>query len=152
MTVDSPLEICCSVNTADITNSDDVTISWTGPIGTTITNDSRLTITPTVSNGTNHISTLNFLYLSEDDEGLYECSTSVLGYDENKTASVELVNFTSEFDCMILIESKATAYYLCHKQAMMIKTCSCTKNEIFHSYITLFFFSLFIETDQHVTG
>ena len=91
-----PLEIHCSVNTADITNSDDVTISWTGPNGTTITNDSRLTITPTVSNGTNHISTLQFSYLSEDDEGLYECSTSVLGYDENKTASVELVNFTSK--------------------------------------------------------
>ena len=94
--VGDPLEMHCSINTADITNSDNVTISWTGPNGTTITNDSRLTITPTVSNGTNHISTLQFSYLSEDDEGLYECSTSVLGYDENKTASVELVNFTSE--------------------------------------------------------
>ena len=101
--VGSPLKIHCSVDTADITNSDDVTISWTGPNGTTITNDSRLTITPTVSNGTNHISTLQFSYLSEDDEGLYECSTSVLGYDENKTASVELVNFTSEFNYMIFI-------------------------------------------------
>ena len=105
MTVGSPLEIHCSVNTADMTNFDGVTISWTGPIGTTITNDSRLTITPTVSNGTNHISTLQFSYLSEDDEGLYECSTSVLGYDENKTASVELVNFTSEFNYMIFIRT-----------------------------------------------
>ncbi|XP_065889349.1 serine-rich adhesin for platelets-like isoform X2 [Dysidea avara] len=92
-TTGSPLEIPCSVNTADITNSDDVTISWTGPNGT-ITNDNRLTITPTISDGTNHISTLQFSYLSEDDEGLYECSTTVLGYDENKTASVELTNLT----------------------------------------------------------
>ena len=94
--VSDPQEMHCSVNTVNITNSDNVTISWTGPNGTTITNDSRLTITPTVSNDTNHISTLQFSYLSEDDEGLYECSTSVLGYDENKTASINLTNFTSE--------------------------------------------------------
>ena len=93
--VSDPLEMHCSVNTVNITNSDDVTIIWTGPNGT-ITNDSRLTITPTVSNATNHISTLQFSYLSEDDKGLYECSTSVLGYDENKTASFNLTNFTSE--------------------------------------------------------
>ena len=144
MTVDSPLEICCSVNTAGITNSDDVTIIWTGPNGTTITNDSRLTITPTVSNGTNHISTLQFSYLSEDDEGLYECSTSVLGYDENKTASVELVNFTSEFDHMILIESIATAYFMYHKQAKMIQRYAAVlKMKSFHSYITLAFFIIY---------
>ena len=96
MSLNKPLEIHCSVNTADITNSDDVTISWTGPNGTTITNDSRLNITPTVSNGTNHICTLQFSYLSEDDEGLYECRSSVLGYDGNKTTSLNLSNFTSE--------------------------------------------------------
>jgi len=94
--IGSPLKIHCTVNTADhISNSDDVTISWTRLNGA-ITNDSRLTIIPTVSNGTNHISTLQFSYLSEDDEGLYECSTTVLGYEENKTASVELTNLTSE--------------------------------------------------------
>jgi len=93
--VGSPLKIFCTVNTVNITNSDDVTISWTGPNGV-ITNDSRLTITQTVSNGTNHISTLQFSYLSEDDEGLYECNTTVLGYEENKTAPDELTNLTSE--------------------------------------------------------
>ena len=96
-TVGSLLKIHCSVNTADITNSDDVTISWTGPNGAII-NGSRLTIIPTVSNGTNHISTLQFSYLSEDDKGLYECSSTVLGYEENKTASVELTNLTSELE------------------------------------------------------
>jgi len=88
-----PLEIYCTVDTPDIKNSDDVSISWTGPNGA-ITNDGRLTITPTVSSSTNHISTLQFSYLREDDEGLYECSTTVLGYEENKTASFELMNFT----------------------------------------------------------
>jgi len=103
-TVGSLLKIYCSVNTANITNSDDVTISWTGPNGA-ITNDGRLTITPTVSNGTNHTSTLLFSYLSEDDEGLYECSTTVLGHEENKTASIELTNLTSELElnCMQLL-------------------------------------------------
>ena len=90
--VSRPLEIYCTIYTPNTANSDDVTISWTGPNGA-ITNDGRLTITPTVSNGTNHISTLQFSYLSEDDEGLYECSTTVLGHEENKTASV---NLTSE--------------------------------------------------------
>ncbi|XP_065889338.1 uncharacterized protein [Dysidea avara] len=93
MSVSDPLEIHCLVDTPNITNSDDVTISWTGPNGT-ITNDNRLNITPTVSNGTNHLSTLQFSYLSEDDEGLYECNTAVLDYNKNKTASVELTNFT----------------------------------------------------------
>ncbi|XP_065889340.1 uncharacterized protein [Dysidea avara] len=90
--VSDPLEIHCLVDTPNITNSDDVTISWTLPNGT-ITNDTnRLTITPTVSHGTNHISTLQFSYLSEDDEGLYECNTTVLGYNDTKTVSVELTN------------------------------------------------------------
>ena len=110
MFVSGPLDIHCSVNTADITNSNDVTISWTGPNGT-ITNDTRLTITPTVSSGTNHISTLHFSYLSEDNEGSYECSTTVLSYNKNKTASVELTNFISElrlckFVCMSKIKTK----------------------------------------------
>ena len=110
MLVSDPLEIHCLVYTANISNSDDVTISWTGPNGT-ITNDNRLTITPTVSNGTNHISTLQFSYLSEYDEGLYECSTTVLSYGENKSTSVELTNFTSEFDCIHLILYICTTYY-----------------------------------------
>jgi len=103
--VSRPLEIYCTIDTPDIKNSDDVTISWTGPNGA-ITNDSRLTITPTVSNGTNHISTLKFSYLSEDDEGLYECNTTVLGFEENKTASIELTNLTGGFPlckCIIFI-------------------------------------------------
>ena len=54
---------------------------------TRITNDNRLIITPTVSNGTNHICTSQFSWLSEDDEGWYECSTSVIGYNGNKTTS-----------------------------------------------------------------
>ena len=110
MSLNKPLEIHCSVNTADIANSDDITIIWTGPNGTTITNDSRLTITPTVSNGTNHISTLRFSYLSEDDEGLYKCRTLVSGYTENKTVSVELTNFISEL-ILYIFKHISTSYF-----------------------------------------
>ena len=112
--VSGPLDIHCSVNTADIINSDDVTISWTGPNGT-ITNDTRLTIIPTVSSGTNHFGTLQFSYLSEDDEGSYECSTTVLSYNKSKTAPIELTNFISEltlckFVCMSKIKTHGNVY------------------------------------------
>ena len=93
MLVGHPQKIRCLVDTPDITNPDNVNISWTGPNGA-IGNTGRLRITPTFSNGTNHISTLEFLQLNEDDEGLYKCNTTVLGYEENKTALINLTNFT----------------------------------------------------------
>ena len=88
-------EIQCLAN-SEGTNSSVVSVSWTGPNGTTITNDSRLTITPTVSNGTNHVSTLQFSYLSEGDEGSYKCyvEMDILGTNESK--SYKLENITSK--------------------------------------------------------
>jgi len=61
-------QIQCTAYTDEMINPNNVTVSWTGPNGT-ITNDSRLTITPTSSNSTCHTSTLQFSYLSADDEG-----------------------------------------------------------------------------------
>jgi len=94
MLVGSPKDIKCLVETPYITNPDDVNISWTGPNGAI--GNTGITITPTVSNGTDHWSTLQFLQLSEDDEGLYWCNATVLGYEEVKRASINLTNFTSE--------------------------------------------------------
>ena len=71
-------EIQCTAYTDEMINPNNVTVSWTGPNGT-ITNDSRLTITPTISNGTSHTSTLQFSYFSEDDESEYNCSLVVFG-------------------------------------------------------------------------
>ena len=70
MLVGHPQKIRCLVDTPVITNPDNVNISWTGPNGA-IGNTGRLRITPTFSNGTNHISTLEFSNLNEEDEGLY---------------------------------------------------------------------------------
>ena len=94
MSVGDSKEILCVIGTDKGVNPLAVNITWTGPNGTTITNDRRLTITPTVSNGTNHISTLQFSYLSENDEGLYECNGAVL--DLNETESFSLSNFISK--------------------------------------------------------
>ena len=96
--VGNPYEIQCLVK-AEGVNTSIVSISWTGRNGT-FTNDSRLTITPNVSNGTDHISTLQFSYLSENDEGLYECSVDIHGLGTNiSTQSTKLENITSKFMC-----------------------------------------------------
>ena len=50
----------------------------TGPGGDTITNDSRMTISPTTSSGNDYISTLQFAYLMEGDEGMYTCNAMIL--------------------------------------------------------------------------
>ena len=71
-------EIQCTAYTDEMINPNNVTVSWTGPNGT-ITNDNRLTITPTISNGTSHTSTLQFSYLSENDEGEYSCNLVIFG-------------------------------------------------------------------------
>ena len=70
-------------------NPNNVTVSLTGPNGT-ITNDNRLTITPTISNGTSHTSTLQFSYLSENDEGEYSCNLVMFGTKLSGSESIKL--------------------------------------------------------------
>ena len=55
-----------------------VMISWMGPGGDTITNDSRVTISPTSGSGNNYTSSLQFMYLMERDEGIYICNLIIL--------------------------------------------------------------------------
>ena len=55
-----------------------VMISWMGPGGESITNDSRLTISPTTSSGNNYTSSLQFTHLMEGDEGMYTCNVMIL--------------------------------------------------------------------------
>jgi len=57
-----------------------VMISWMGPGGDTITNDSRVTISPTrgSSSSLNYTSTLKFVHLMEGDEGIYFCNVVIL--------------------------------------------------------------------------
>ena len=77
--VGSPQEIQCIVSTVDGVESSSVMISWMGPGGKSITSDSRVTISPTTSSGSNYTSSLQFTYLMEGDEGMYTCNVMILG-------------------------------------------------------------------------
>jgi len=76
--VGSPQDIQVIVNTVDGVELSSVMISWMGPRGKSITNDSRVTISPTTSSGNNYTSSLQFTYLMEGDQGIYICNVMIL--------------------------------------------------------------------------
>ena len=76
--VGSPQDIQIIVSTVDGVELSSVMISWMGPGGESITNDSRVTISPTTSSGNNYTSSLQFTYLMEGDEGIYTCNVMIL--------------------------------------------------------------------------
>ena len=71
-----------------------IMISWMGPGGDTIRNNSRVTISPTSGSGNNYTSSLQFMYLMEGDEGRYDCSVMIL--DTTMFSVVQLDKFTSK--------------------------------------------------------
>ena len=83
----SPQVINCTVSTVSGVESSLVIISWMGP-GGAITNDSRVTISPTTFDGSYYISSLSFEYLVEEDEGTYICSVTIL--DTRKSESIAM--------------------------------------------------------------
>ena len=86
--VGSPLVINCTVSTVSGVESSSVMISWRGPGGGSIVNNSRVTISPITSSGNNYTSSLQFTYLMEGDEGTYTCNVTVL--DNIVSQSVEI--------------------------------------------------------------
>ena len=76
--VGSPQDIQCIVSTVSGVELSSVMISWMGPGRESITNDSRVTISPTTSSGNNYTSSLQFAYLMEGDEGMYTCNVMIL--------------------------------------------------------------------------
>ena len=76
--VGSPQDIQCIVSIVSGVELSSVMISWMGPGGESITNDSRVTISPTTSSGNNYTSSLQFTYLMEGDEGMYTCNVMIL--------------------------------------------------------------------------
>ena len=76
--VGSPEEIYCLVRVVSGVEPDLVMINWMGPGGNTIGNDSRVTINPIISINNDYISTLEFTYLMEGDEGIYTCEVIIL--------------------------------------------------------------------------
>ena len=77
--VGNPQDIQCIVSTVSGVKLSAVMISWMGPGGESITNDSRVTISPTTSSDNNYTSSLQFTYLMERDEGIYTCYVMILG-------------------------------------------------------------------------
>ena len=76
-------------------------ISWIGPGGDTIRNDSRVTIIPTISFSNDYFSTLEFTYLMEGDEGIYTCEVMIM----ETTASdyITIKNLTGKLNLLAFI-------------------------------------------------
>ena len=87
--VGSPQDIQCIVSTVSGVELRSVIISWMGPGGESITNDSRVTISPTTSSGNNYTSSLQFTYLMEGDEGMYTCNVTLLDIVKLQTAEIK---------------------------------------------------------------
>ena len=92
--VGSPQNIQCVVSTVSGVESSSVMISWIGPGGESITNNSRVTIGSTTSSGNNYTSSLQFSYLMEGDEGTYRFSVTIL--DTVKLQTTEINSLTSK--------------------------------------------------------
>ena len=95
--VGDQLVIQCIVNTEETFDANLVAISWVGPGGDISTNDSRVTINPTIYGRNNYTSSLQFTYLMEGDEGTYICDVTILTV--NGSESVILEALTSK-SCM----------------------------------------------------
>ena len=104
--VGSPKEIHCTVSTVSGVELSSVMISWMGPGGDTITNDSRVTISPTASLVNDYISTLEFTYLMEGDEGRYTCDVMIL-----ETTGSDFVDINNLTGMLILIHHPS-AYHI----------------------------------------
>ena len=92
--VGSPQDIQCIVSTVSGVELSSVMISWMGPGGEFITNDSRVTISPTTSSGNNYTSSLQFTYLMEGDEGNYTCNVMII--QASNSVSLRLLNLTGK--------------------------------------------------------
>ena len=93
--VGSPQDIDCIVNTT-VPGVSSVSISWTGPGKVPImSNTNRVTISLTTSSGIIFNSSLQFDYLTEDDEGTYTCNVMIL--DASVNQSIELQSLTGKY-------------------------------------------------------
>ena len=95
--VGSPQDIQCIVSTVSGVELGSVMISWMGPGGESITNDSRVTISPITSSGNNFTSSLQFTYLMEGDEGVYTVSVTILDTVKLQTVEIDSLNGKQQF-------------------------------------------------------
>ena len=109
--VGSRLTVECRVDTVPGVSSSSVMISWTAPVGGSIMNDSRVTISPTTSSGNVFTSNLQFTYLMEGDNGTYTCNWMILQSSGSETVELQLTSkflfptwTTVMFYCISLID------------------------------------------------
>ena len=101
--VGRPHEIICNLCTGKVVNSDNVSISWNEPNDDIANESDRITVIPTTSDGHIHTSTLQFSYISEEDENtLYNCTASVSGEHESLSKSFTMNNLSGELNYHIL--------------------------------------------------
>ena len=93
--------INCTVDTVGGVESSSVMISWMGPRGSSLVNDSRVTISQTTSSDNTYTSGLQFMYLMEGDEGTYTCTVMIL--ETSGSRSVQLQSFTSTLQSQIIM-------------------------------------------------
>ena len=111
--VGSPQDIQCTVSTVSGVELSSVMISWMGPGGGTVSNDSRVTIIPTSGSGKNYTSSLQFMYLMEGDEGNYECNVMILETDVS--AFIKINNLFGRFNnvqCLMLFKEDSKMFIL----------------------------------------
>ena len=113
--VGSPQVINCTVSTVSGVESSSVMISWMGPGGVSIMNDSRVTISPTTSSGNTYTSNLQFTYLMEGDNGTYTCNVMIL--DTTESQSVELQPLASK----LLLTNNTFIYLILNSSKQIIR-------------------------------
>ena len=110
--VGSPQDIQCIVSTVSGVELSSVMISWMGPGGESITNDSRVTVSPTTSSGNNYTSSLQFTYLMEGDEGIYACYVKILNTNSSGTVEIENLNGMCRHFILHFVHSETTSVYI----------------------------------------
>ena len=121
----NPQVINCTVSTVGMESSS-VMVSWMGPGGGSITNDSRMIISPTTSSGNTYTSSLQFTYLMEGDEGTYTCNVMIL--ENNGSQSAELWSLTSKYSTINTMFSPCTVLFLLYRAYACHDTHPCILN------------------------
>ena len=88
-TVGEEQTINCTA-TLTSTAEDTVNFTWVTPDGVDI-DDERVTILPTIVNGNNHTSVLNFEYLMESDVGTYKCDIMLNNYTVSVSGELQYI-------------------------------------------------------------
>ena len=146
--VGSPQDIQCIVSTVSGVELSSVMISWMGPGGESIANDSRVTISPTTSSDNNYASSLQFIYLMEGDEGMYTCNVMIL--ETSASDLITIYNPISKYNsienlvfCSRISLFSSYAIYVCFVLTMMHSTYIASYVCIAYTiYITFFTFFL----------